>query len=162
MSEQDRLAGGLAPLFDRLRTTKSVTEPQPLTTLNRSELHESIRRELSGLLNVRSPLSAHRYCDQPLTVLDYGIPDLTALSPHNRDDAKRLSRIVSKAITAFEPRLKHVETTVALLDDQSGLLVTCKAALASDPFSEPMYLTVMIPTQGGTGQVLNVALLPEA
>lgn len=161
MNDQDRLAGARAPLFDRLRSTKSATEPQPLTMLNRRELQESIRRELGGLLNVRSPLSADRYTTQPLTVLDYGIPDLAALSPHNSDDAKRLSRFVTRAIAAFEPRLKQVETTVTPLDGQAGLLLTCKAELADDPHAEPIYLTVVIPSHGGTGQLLNVELPPE-
>lgn len=161
MNHPDRLAGGVAPLFDRLRTTKSWAEPQPLTTLSRRELHESIRRELSGLLNVRSPLSADRYCSQPLTVLDYGIPDLTVLSTRNADDVKRLSRFVTRAITAFEPRLEAVEVTVTPLDDQSDLLLTCKARVVGDPFGEPLYLTVVIPSHGGTGQVLNVELPPE-
>lgn len=161
MSDSDRLAGGLAPLFDRLRATKSVTEPQPLATLSPRELHESIRRELSGLLNVRSPLSADRFCDQQLTVFDYGIPDLTTLSLHRRDDVKRLCRIVTRAITAFEPRLTRVEITAVPLDYQAKLLLTCKANLANDQFSEPMYLTVTIPRPGGTGQVLNVELPPE-
>lgn len=162
MHDQDRLDGTLAPLFDRLRSTKSATESQPLTRLSRRELQESIRRELGGLLNVRSPLSAERYCSQPLTVLDYGIPDLAALSPHNNDDAKRLSRFVTRAITTFEPRLQQVETTVAPLDDQAGLLLTCTAQLVGDTFAEPIHLTVIIPGHGGTGQLLNVELPPEA
>ncbi|HEY0601545.1 MAG TPA: type VI secretion system baseplate subunit TssE [Herpetosiphonaceae bacterium] len=161
MSDPDRLEDVVAPLFDRLRTTKSAAEPQPLTTLSRRELHESIRRELSGLLNVRSPLSADRYCSQPLTVLDYGIPDLTSLSTRNGDDAKRLSRFVARAIAAFEPRLEAVEVTVTPLDDQSELLLTCKGRLAGDQLGEALYLTVVIPNHGGTGQVLHVELPPE-
>lgn len=161
MSDPDRLEGTVAPLFDRLRATKSAAEPQPLATLSRRELHESIRRELSGLLNVRSPLAADRYCNQPLTVLDYGIPDLTALSPRNSDDAKRLSRFVARAIAAFEPRLQAVEVMVAPLDDQAGLLLTCKAQLVGDRSGEPLYLTVVIPSHGGTGQLMNVELPPE-
>lgn len=161
MGDQDRLEGTLAPLFDRLRATKSVTEPQPLGVLSQRELHESIRRELSGLLNVRSPLPTDRFCDQQLTVFDYGIPDLTALSLHQSDDVKCFCRIMTRAITVFEPRLTQVEITAVPLDHQAGLLLTCTANLANDQFSEPIYLTVMIPTQGGTGQVLNVELPPE-
>ena len=157
----DRLSGGVAPLFDRLRTTKSWAEPQPLAKLSRRELYESIRRELSGLLNVRSPLPADRYCSQPLTVLDYGIPDLTALSTRNTDDVKRLGRFVARAITAFEPRLAGVEVTVTPLDDQSDLLLTCKARVVGDPSGEPLYLTVVIPSHGGAGQLLSVELPPE-
>jgi type VI secretion system lysozyme-like protein len=158
MSDQDRLDGGSAPLFDRLRATKSAAEPQPLAALSRRELHESVRRELSGLLNVRSPLPAERYGEQPLTVVDYGIPDLTALSPHNSDDARRLSRFVTRAIAAFEPRLQRVEVTVTPLTGQSGVLLTCKADLIGETFTDPIHLTVVLPGHGGTGQLLNVEL----
>lgn len=161
MRDQTRLEHTRAPLFDRLRATKSATEPQPLATLSRRELHESICRELGGLLNVRSPLSADRYCSQPLTVLDYGIPDLTALSPHNSDDAKRLRRIMTRAITAFEPRLTQVETTVVPLDGQAGLLLRCTARLADDPSAEPIHLSVVVPGHGGAGRLLHVELPPE-
>ncbi|HEX6288753.1 MAG TPA: type VI secretion system baseplate subunit TssE [Herpetosiphonaceae bacterium] len=160
MQDHDRHARMVAPLFDRLRSTKSAAEPQPLATLSRRELHESICRELSGLLNVRSPLTADRYCEQPLTVLDYGIPDLTALSPQHSDDAKRLCRLITRAITAFEPRLTGVQTSLTVLDGRAGLLLTCTAALVND--SEPLHLTVLIPGPGGADQLVSVDLPPEA
>ena len=161
MREQDRLGSTLAPLFDRLRSTKSATEPQPIGRLSRRELHESICREIGGLLNVRSPLPIDRYGEQPLTVLDYGIPDLTALSPRRSDDLKRLSQMVTRAITTFEPRLTQVATTVVPLDGQAGLLLTCTAQLVDDRVAEPFQLTAIFAGNGDMGQLLNVELPPE-
>lgn len=70
-----------------------------------SELAQSVRSELSRLLNTRL---ASRPSGPQRTILDYGVADWTAASPHNDDERSQLIREVAAAIRTFEPRLRLV------------------------------------------------------
>lgn len=72
-------------------------------------LAESVRDELSRLLNTRL---ARRPTGTQRTILDYGVADWTAASPHNDDERRRLIREVAAAIRAFEPRLRLVAVSL--------------------------------------------------
>src|ERR1700760_882719 len=93
-----------APLFDRLvdRAPEVPAEPRPLRTLDPRGLRESVRRELERKLNTRSPLPADDLAGrEDLTVLEYGIPDLSAFSAANEDDQRLLTALVARAVAAF-------------------------------------------------------------
>lgn len=67
----------------------------------------SVIREVTLLLNTRSPLSASDCAVLPRrTVLEYGLTDFLHLSPVSMDDAKQLARFIREAIVAYEPRLQ--------------------------------------------------------
>ncbi len=67
----------------------------------------SVVREVTLLLNTRSPLSASASAALPRrTVLEYGLADFLHLSPVSMDDAKQLARFIREAIVAYEPRLQ--------------------------------------------------------
>lgn len=70
-----------------------------------SDLAQSVRSELSRLLNTRL---ASRPPAPRRTILDYGVADWTAASPHNDDERRQLVREVAAAIRSFEPRLRLV------------------------------------------------------
>lgn len=86
-----------AALLDRL----AEEDEQPLPP--RQRLLESIRQELSRLLNTRR--SAGHLIKQP-NVLDYGIPDWTAMQIDREDDRRRLLKSIRAAIATYEPRLQ--------------------------------------------------------
>jgi len=72
-------------------------------------LAESVRDELSRLLNTRL---ASRPTGMERSVIDYGVADWTAASPHDDDERRRLIREVAAAIRAFEPRLRLVAVSL--------------------------------------------------
>ncbi len=78
-------------------------------TLDRQALADSVREELTRLLNSRR---AGPTLSTPPTVLDYGIGDWSGLQASNSDDRRRIAREVRAAITHFEPRLKAGEVEV--------------------------------------------------
>jgi type VI secretion system protein ImpF len=93
------------PLFDRLSQTDGVAQGQLLTP---QQLELSIARELSRMLNTRSRLSVDAFSSASGT-LDYGIPDVSSLSPRSQQDMERLQVAVAHAVRCYEPRLKNVK-----------------------------------------------------
>lgn len=93
------------PLFDRLSQTDGVAQGQLLTP---QQLELSIARELSRMLNTRSRLSVDAFSSASGT-LDYGIPDVSSLSPRSQQDMERLQVAVAHAVCCYEPRLKNVK-----------------------------------------------------
>ena len=105
MSELTR--GALVPLFDRLSSADTSGKAQQL--LSPDQLEASIARDLSRLLNTRSMLLCAEFVNQTGTTLDYGMPDISALSSKSQSDLGLLQTVVGHAISCFEPRLKQVE-----------------------------------------------------
>src|SRR5437016_3963633 len=99
-----------APLLDRLTDldTRTSREPRPLRTLSYQELLASVRREVEDILNSRCPFAAAELADRPRTVLEYGAPDFSELSPMAVEDQKRICRELAAVIETFEPRLRDV------------------------------------------------------
>lgn len=148
MTDHLIIEGAVAPLFDRLRLAKSATEAQPLRVFTRPEVQASVQRELEQLLNTRSPTLAAQFATRTLTVIDYGIPDFTAFSPQNSADRDRMGRLITRALTAFEPRLRQVTATVEpLVGQPEAFLVKIAAALVVDRMVEPVALTAVLPHQ---------------
>src|SRR5689334_9574573 len=130
-----------APLLDRL-----VGDPHrpfggrhPSHTLTREGLLESVRKELETLLNTRSSLPAAQLLARELTVIDYGIPDLSDFSATNVEDHARLAAVVAKAVAAFEPRLKEVRVVAGGYDETfRSLKLTITGTLVVDAWREPV------------------------
>lgn len=146
-----------APLFDRLvdLDPRSFEEPRTLRTLDRKGLRESVRRELERLLNTRSSLPVDRLEErQDLTVLEYGIPDLSAFSAGSPEDQQRMVSIVARAVAAFEPRLREVRAVFERLDDTGRLVqVRIDAVLTVDEVSEPVTFPALLGLRTGGAQV---------
>jgi type VI secretion system protein ImpF len=154
------IEGNIAPLFDRLRIARSVAEPQALQNLDRAALQESVRRELTWLFNVRSPTPAGRFAEVELTAVDYGVPDFTAFSPQSGEDRQRLGKLLVRAVSAFEPRLKGVEIAVEAVNGApQALLARLEATLVAGPLMVPLTLAIAIHGLGGADQVVEVHVL---
>jgi type VI secretion system protein ImpF len=163
MPERDIIEGATAPLFDRLRATKSPAEPQSLRAMDRQALRESVRWELEQLFNTRSPTPMRLYAQRELTVVDYGIPNLVNFAPYDNSDRGRLGTLLSRAVQAFEPRLRQVRVSVQALTGQpQALLVQIEAELVARSFLEPVHyqLTVSTGSQGRKVQVFDLQLMP--
>jgi type VI secretion system protein ImpF len=144
------IEGARPPLFDRLRATSSPEEPLPLGVYRRAEVYDSLRRELTGLLNTRSPAPLERYAVDDLTVLDYGVPDLTGLHPQSAIERGRLEAVLGRAIATFEPRLREVGVEVQDLPGRpEALLASVRAVLRVGRLVEPVMVTAVIASDGG-------------
>lgn len=131
-----------ASLIDRLIDLRPEvgSEVRPLRALNRRDLKEAVRRDLSWLLNTRSPLPAAAFdAKQELTVIDYGIPDFASCFLKDPDDQKLLARRIARAVTVFEPRLKQVRAEVNPVGtDEKTLFLTITAVMVADSVREPV------------------------
>jgi type VI secretion system lysozyme-like protein len=99
--------GAPVPLFDRLSLVGAVSESRH-QLLSATQLQDSIGRSLHSLLNTRSRLGPSEFSSSTGTTLDYGIPDISALSAVASPDLELLESTVAQAISYYEPRLKNV------------------------------------------------------
>jgi len=149
------IEGARASLLDRLidRDPRSSREARPLRILDRRALKESVRRDLGWLLNTRSPVPAAQLEAQERTVINYGLPDFSAMSAQNLDDHYRLAVNIARTLDAFEPRLKHVRVTVdEFREDEKSLRVRIDAVLAVGSISEPVSFTANM--RSATGEAV--------
>jgi type VI secretion system protein ImpF len=112
--EPKPVRGVRAPLFSRLtdENPRVATEDQPFRILNREELVESIAREISQLLNTRSPLRGETRELAKFTIFNYGVPDSIQLSPAGLEGLDRLAGQIAQIIEAYEPRLRNVSVSL--------------------------------------------------
>jgi type VI secretion system protein ImpF len=108
--------GASAPLFDRLSSESPVGAGALL--LLPEQIEASIARELSRLFNTRSRLMPSEYHLNTGTVIDYGIPDYSALSPRRGEDRALLEAALQTAVSLFEPRMRNVSVKVVPVPDR--------------------------------------------
>ena len=122
--------GGNTPLFDRL-SLKGVFSPAGQSAESRlSDIEASIYKELQSLTLSRSRLSIEQFLKAArLTVLDWGLPDLTGLSAERSEDRDRCARVVVRAIEAFEPRLSKPTVEIAAFRQGRDI---CRFSLAAE------------------------------
>ena len=156
MDQLKPIAGARALLFDRLVDVPSEGDEQErhLRILNREQLKASVRRELGRLLNTRCSIPLHRLSEEDRSVINYGIPDFSSLSPHNADDHALIAAIVGRTITAFEPRLRQVRVDVGPgVGAESALWLYLSAELAVGMFAEPVSFPVTLNSKNGTAHL---------
>jgi type VI secretion system protein ImpF len=97
-----------------------------------------VRRELGRLLNSRCSVPLHRIGEEERTVINYGIPDFSSLSPESSDDRKLLASIIGQTIAAFEPRLRNVRVNAEYFADADDrrLHILVEADLVTDKVIE--------------------------
>src|SRR5262249_60769337 len=82
---------------------KHREEAHPQRVLTRDRILESVRGELSRLLNTRCSDTLEGLQGQELTVANYGLPDFFTLSPTNDTDRQRLARLIVQAVRPPQP-----------------------------------------------------------
>jgi type VI secretion system protein ImpF len=103
--------GGPIPLFDKLDQRAATLGHEAGQGLSADGVEASVERELHRLLNSRSRISLSDFADAKLTVVDYGIPDYTALSARSDTDRFQIATAIAYAIAHFEPRLTNTIVT---------------------------------------------------
>jgi type VI secretion system protein ImpF len=121
------------------------------------ELKQAIRRDLENLLNTR------RRClgwpadltELAQSLVNYGIPDLTAGATQVAPDPDALLQSIAEAIERFEPRLREVR--VEPLENKEPLDRTLRfriqAVLYVDPLEEPIAFNSTVEPSTGAFQV---------
>jgi type VI secretion system lysozyme-like protein len=115
------LRGARTPLFDRFGDEDGEGGAAFLPWhaarrnggLTLSALEQSIALELDRLLNTRCAASLAQLTQRPRSVLDYGLPDYSALHTADLQHHHQLQRLVHDTIVAFEPRLREIQVVVA-------------------------------------------------
>lgn len=145
--------GGRALLFERLSEEEPHSredEARPHRAHDVRALTDSVRREIGRLLNTRRHASPGRDGGgDGMTVLDYGIPDFSSLSPHSDDDRGRLAATIADAVAAFEPRLCGVR--VRFEQERAvdrALLLRVEARLVVGMVAEPVSFPLLLSRAG--------------
>lgn len=138
MADSRNTGGARALLFERLIDTEpGAGEAPPFRVLSGQELRKSVSRELGQLLNSRCPVPLELISEEERTVINYGLPDFTSLSPQSADDRRLIASIIAQTITAFETRLRNVRVTAEYLeDDERKLYISVEADLVTDTVIE--------------------------
>lgn len=98
------------PLFDRLLGTFDSTQVDD--KLDSAGLKKSLAREMGHLFSTKSRLTVSEYLAHELTVLDYGLPDFTALSTSSQNDMTLAAEVLTKSLEKYESRLSMVLVTI--------------------------------------------------
>lgn len=154
------IAGARIPLFERLVDghLDEPSEPTPLRVQNRQELRESVRKEVSRLLNTRCPGGE----DHKGSVIDYGMPDFSWMSAAKGDDRRQIADTIARKVAAFEPRLRQVRVTLEPDAANPRVVVgTISAALVVESIREPVSFPLVIHSKAGLAEVAPASSAPD-
>jgi type VI secretion system protein ImpF len=148
MREPRTIEGALAPLFDRLSAKDAgAREDAASRILDRKALRRSVEQDLLRLLNTRSAPEGEAHPRAAGTVLDYGIPDISWVTPTSEQDLQRLAIMIARKVAAHEPRLVNVRATALSSAAPRGVTVTLSATLRAGSLSEPVTFPLAIDRQ---------------
>jgi len=145
-----------ASLIDRLVDNQPAIrkERRPLRTLNRKQLRDAVRKDLTWLLNTRTSLPAYRFDKGDLTVIDYGMPDFGTYFIASEPDRQRLTRRVIRAITSFEPRLQKVGVSIDPVRlNEKSLKIVIDAVIVVDTVRTPVSFLTVFQDKTGTMEI---------
>lgn len=154
--QQGGIRGELRPvhgrrvlLFDRLDTEDVAVSDEPYRVEEWSSVRQSVAREIQNLLNTRLPPGQWEAISEPQTVVDYGIPDFSALSAANESDRRNLAEVLARKISAFEPRLSQVRLELQPHStDQCSMIGTIEANLSIESLTRPVSFALQISVEG--------------
>ncbi|MFY0565823.1 type VI secretion system baseplate subunit TssE [Archangium lansingense] len=156
MRAAPRSRGVLAPLLSRLLLDRGE-DAGPPEALDEEELRASVRLEVARVLSTRCTLTlaqAESLAPEERSALDYGLPDLGSLSLESPADARRLERLVTLAVKAFEPRLRLLQVTVQPPPEVPGApRVVLTGHLVQAPQAEPFFLPLRLDRDGSLLEV---------
>ena len=141
-----------AGLLDRLIDNEPNVpeEPRPLRTYTKTQLLDSIIRELNRVMNTRCTIPKADIKKRDRTVIDYGVSDYTGMNPRALDDHISLAKAIKDAIVHYEPRLQQVKVSV---DDtppnERSLIVRVDGFIEYDHVREPVSFPIAVQNESG-------------
>lgn len=143
-----RTMGARPPLLERLTDEYPLVpvERQPFRILNKNELRESVRREITWLLNTRSPIPQFMLEKQVPVTFNYGIPDLfTLFHPLSPEKELKLCSLLERTISAFEPRIKRTRVSFERYDTGTrSLTLRLDGTIVVENLVEQLSFTVVL------------------
>lgn len=127
-----------APLFDRLADDEPdvLSETVPLRCHDQAAAAQSIRDELSRLLNTRRATRLHL---AQASIIDYGIGDWSGFAATRPEDQRAMERNLAQLIRTFEPRIQQPQVRVTAIPAQPRLLrLQISGRLAGDADQDPI------------------------
>jgi len=151
VQEPRPIPGAKSPLFDRLQD-EGIQVRQPVSasrSLNLSALRESVRKDLSALLNTRCNLPETIRVLAEGTVVAYGVINMVPMSPSSEIAQTELAALLTDAISRYEPRLRNVKVFIQRdRRDPLVLLGAVQAQLIFGHVMEPVYFPLAIANSG--------------
>ncbi|HEY7709913.1 MAG TPA: type VI secretion system baseplate subunit TssE [Candidatus Entotheonella sp.] len=150
MADAGHNRGILPSVLDRLLDDQS--EPSQAQSSyhihSLDQVKQAVTRDLEALLNTRR----ERFEDLPpeftearQSLVNYGLPDFSALSLQSLEDRNRIRRVLEQTIALFEPRLTRVRVTLeALRAHEQTLRFRIDAMLRVEPAPEPVTFDAML------------------
>jgi type VI secretion system protein ImpF len=142
-------------LIDRLSASPPGGARSALDGISAAELKRSVARDLEWLLNTRvwTPWNLAALEEAGRSILNYGMPELSAYSWASSDDARSIKSLIETAIRTFEPRLlpRSIKTEVLPAEDVADftLRIRIEAILHVEPISEPVVFDTGLDFEGG-------------
>lgn len=112
-------------LFARFASAPQVS---PTTAL--AQLRESLRRDLTRLLNTRNAMTIDQFMADAPTPFNYGMPDTRRLSPQSAPDLQRWALVIMRAVALYEPRLIQLRVDVAPVASRPAAVQVTISAMA--------------------------------
>ncbi len=145
------------PFLDRIINDEPYQpyDTTPRRTVGADEYVASVRRDLLLLLNTRC--LRPREAGVALGIMDYGMPDFTALHTYSQDDQMRCARMLQETIQRFEPRLENVSVSVGArgggglirANDISHLPMNISGTLVAEEIREAFIFPILLTTHNG-------------
>jgi type VI secretion system protein ImpF len=152
-------------LLDRLTDNNPETrvESREMRVMNEAQLRESVRRDLSWLLNTTCMSSVQALDETPevsRSVINYGICDLAGQTLSGVDRTT-LERVLRDAIWFFEPRLLRESVRLEVITDETrvghnALVFDIQAELWAQPTPVALYLRTEIDLENGSVKVEEI------
>lgn len=149
MREPRTIEGALAPLFDRLSSRDSRVREDAASSriLDRRAFRRLVQEDVLRLLNTRSAPEGDLLAGAVGTVLDYGIPDFSWVTPASEPDLQRLAAMIARKVAAYEPRLTNVRATVTSSAVSRAVTVSLTAVLRAGSVYEPVTFPLTLDRQ---------------
>jgi type VI secretion system protein ImpF len=124
--------------------------------LDRSSIRESVVRDLSRLLNTRAPLFGPVPERAAHSVLNYGVPDFSSLSPRSEQDAAGLSALLADRIACFEPRLTDIRVVlIKNPESHNSLIGLVYASLILGKVREPVSFPLLFDAAADSIEIIE-------
>ena len=149
-------------LLDRLTDLSPKTPADPRVSVAESarQFKAAVQRDLSWLLNARRipERPPEGLVELPMSLYDYGIPDITSFSRDAAESKARLLRYVEEALAVFEPRISGLRISIAEQEEQHRreLRFEVEGTLMMDPTPERVVFDTVLHFASGNYEVSGV------
>jgi type VI secretion system protein ImpF len=150
-------------LLDRLTDLAPKTPADPRLSFAESarRFKAAVQRDLSWILNARRipERPPEELVELPLSLYDYGIPDITSFSRDAAESKARLLHHVEEALAAFEPRIADVHINIVEVEGEQHrreLRFEVEGTLLMDPTPERVVFDAVLHFASGDYHVAGV------